>query len=637
MRFRAWARASFSFGLPLVAVADLACNGGASSGVHVTLAPSLVFPQDTLAGVTSLTLAVYDAVNGVGCNSMTGQTMGVTSSTPQSITPPVLTSTGCAAGAKFCGTFQIGKSTTPRVFSAVADGANSAVIAYGCTQEVINTDNAGVQITMQPFVPPAVCGDMTVEFTEQCDPPSTASTPLYFCDSNCHTVEEYLSTPDTTSGGTIAGKVGDKVRPQFVWPAGGAGNFFATWGDRSPTPQTQIDVRVLDPTLSLLATTALGMEASVASMFIPNDPTKPLPPGLETGNQFAPSVAYSNSEYFVVFQDDDTTPTTNSLDIHLRSMQSSTLVADQAPGMPKGINGQEGDGEPGVQNNPCVATGPQGNLYVVWQDSSGEMMAGGPGAITGRIISPLLSLGTTQYVVSGGTAGTGTGANPIVAGTSTGWVVVWTQQDLGAQQDIWMSIIDATGAPSPPIQVNQAPHLNGIQDHPWVAASPSTTFFAVVWADHGAQSGAATEIAFQRFDVNQQPIAGDQAAGSQGVYLNSSNAGDQQVSPVIAETDANNGLYVAAWYDQTNSQIRARYLSTTASVASGNAFLPNYVNVGGTSADFEANTTATEGHARANPIVAIGGAGPFVVIGWEDLDSSQPGIYARRFPLPPTH
>jgi hypothetical protein len=41
------------------------------------------------------------------------------------------------------------------------------------------------------------------------------------------------------------------------------------------------------------------------------------------------------------------------------------------------------------------------------------------------------------------------------------------------------------------------------------------------------------------------------------------------------------------------------------------------------------------GDTRANPVVAIGGSGPFIAFAWEDQTASPPGIYARRFPLPP--
>ena len=42
-----------------------------------------------------------------------------------------------------------------------------------------------------------------------------------------------------------------------------------------------------------------------------------------------------------------------------------------------------------------------------------------------------------------------------------------------------------------------------------------------------------------------------------------------------------------------------------------------------------------QGHTRAAPAVAIGGSGTFIAFAWQDESNAAPGIYGRRFPLPP--
>ncbi|MEO8877886.1 MAG: hypothetical protein ABI461_19990, partial [Polyangiaceae bacterium] len=85
------------------------------------------------------------------------------------------------------------------------------------------------------------------------------------------------------------------------------------------------------------------------------------------------------------------------------------------------------------------------------------------------------------------------------------------------------------------------------------------------------------------------------------------------------------GSFVAAWLDASSGDIRARLIGG----ASG--FLFN--NVDGQSDEFKAS--AEDGRQRANPTAAVGGAGPYITIGWEDTTpDANAGIYTRRFPLP---
>jgi hypothetical protein len=70
--------------------------------------------------------------------------------------------------------------------------------------------------------------------------------------------------------------------------------------------------------------------------------------------------------------------------------------------------------------------------------------------------------------------------------------------------------------------------------------------------------------------------------------------------------------------------VRARFLG------GAGGFLFN--NVTGQASEFQASRA--DGRTRDAPALAVGGAGPYVVIGWEDKTAGGAGIVARRFPLP---
>jgi hypothetical protein len=92
----------------------------------------------------------------------------------------------------------------------------------------------------------------------------------------------------------------------------------------------------------------------------------------------------------------------------------------------------------------------------------------------------------------------------------------------------------------------------------------------------------------------------------------------EQASPAIAGSSAAGGSFVAAWLDLSTGDVRGAVLGGS----SGYLFDP----IDGNATEFKASATVDP--TRENPVVAIGGAGPWVAIGWDDGTS----IYARRFP-----
>jgi hypothetical protein len=536
--------------------------------------------------------------------------------------PTGLAQAGCAANVKFCGTLKVDESATPVVFAAVGKNANSIEVADGCAKQVINQDQVTFSIAMQRNTPPSVCGNNMIDPTEQCDPAGGPGDAV--CDSMCHTKEEYLSAPSTMAGSTLAGMPGDKTFAKVIWPAGAGalGRLVGIWEDHAD-PRTMMNLhlsmRLMDNALFPLKPSDFNQEASTASFFIPNDSSATtFPPTPDSFDQGAPAIVLVGSKYYVVFEDDDNTPGAplgHVFDIHMRTMDSTTYKADQPVDTPIGINGANGVGEVLPQVSPAVAVGPNNNLLITWLDVQAAVNEPGmtctpplcpPGQVFGVVYD------TTQMKVVGNKTPISNGPSdlaPSVAGTPTGWVVTWA-----SGSDIRYRVIAADGSATAPDQkVNDAQH-SGRQDHPQVASLPDGSF-AIVWADHGAQGN--TDIVYQRFDSAGMAIAGDQA-----VAFNTTTMGEQ-VNPAVAAAGANGGVFAAAWADVPSGQIRARLFS----MSSG--FLFN--NVDGSDHDFQASVA--DGHSRDNPALAMGGSG-FLAIAWEDKFATQPGIYARRFPMP---
>jgi hypothetical protein len=305
----------------------------------------------------------------------------------------------------------------------------------------------------------------------------------------------------------------------------------------------------------------------------------------------------------VAFEDDDTPPGQGT-DIHLRTFDAS-FTAGQGPRAPIGINGASGAGEPGTQRAPAIATGPDGTLLVAWEDDAS-------GTVRARTLAPrTLDLGPIVELGAGGAT------HVALAGTLAGWVAVW--QSGG---DVMLRTVNEVGAVGEPaVRVNA--RIDASQGEPSVAALGDGRV-AVVWTDGQGANGA--DVFIQRFDGAGRAVMGDQNAPASTTV-----AGDQ-TAPRVAAGDAGGGFFVAAWQDAASGNVRARFFGPAAEA------LPNAVD--GTDGDFPAGATA--GVTRQAPAVAVGGAGPFVVIAWETAgppslagrSNVAQGIYARRFPLP---
>jgi hypothetical protein len=269
------------------------------------------------------------------------------------------------------------------------------------------------------------------------------------------------------------------------------------------------------------------------------------------------------------------------------------------------VNGSGGAGESGVQTRPAIALGTGETAYVAWQSAPQV----GPGQIVGRTVNlSTMALGA-QVVLSTGASN----ALPSVAALPGGWVVAW-QSDAG----VLVATVDATGNPagSPSTVTVSAAH-NGVQDHPAVASiGGGDGRYAVAWADHG-QNGA--DIVVQRFDASGHAVPGDSTTP-----INALVASGDQVTPTIAGS-ATGAFFAVAWIDTPSGAVRARLLDGSSGF--------DFNNVTGQNDEFP--VSLADGHTRAAPVVAVGGSGPYIAFAWQDQTSGAPGIYGRRFPLPP--
>jgi hypothetical protein len=563
-------------GLVFVAGTAASC-GDTEEPVRTSIVPAFSMPRGMLDKAKRLELRVLDGQ--VTCDETTGLT---TAGGPaHELVKKDLDSTGCAANAKFCGNVSIDKSSAPRVFEAKAKDSGGGVLAVGCATAKIEQDTAAVTIKMFRFLAPPVCGDGTLQPTEQCEPGGTS-----ICDDACQSKEILLSV-GSPGNKTSTGKAGDKTDPFFLWPqgSGDGGRFLALFTDKisGGSGNVEIGLRVMSDDLS--PATSPPAVAS-ASILLPNGTS--FPPDPEPGRQSAPQGAFLGGKYYIVFQDDNS-PGSSGLDVHLRSM-NSVFQSGEPPATPIFINGGA-QGEPQIQQAPSIAAGAD-RLFIAWEDA-------GQGKIVGRTFTPPATLGS-QNDISTGTGNT----HPQVASIMNRWVTTWR-----SGTGIKVRVINTDGTPSGGEQV-----VNGSgagADGGKIAVLPDGRF-AVVWSTGG-------DIFLQRFDAKGQPIAGDQAQPLNDLVIE----GDQ-TQPTIASTPTAGGSYVVAWHDASTGHIRARV------VGGSSGFLFN--NVNGQSSEFQASRE--DGRSRAHPILAVGGAGPFIAIGWEDRSATGAGVVVRRFPLP---
>jgi hypothetical protein len=577
----------------LVLAMATACSGG-DGPARTGLAPSLLFPSGLLQSAAQVVVREYYA-GPAACDATSGTVTGA--GVPDAAT--TLSDIGCAGSAVWCGDMQVTTSGAARVFGAEADDASGTAVAFGCTQLIVDQPTEPLTITMVRVVVPSTCGDGIVQPTEQCDPPGAPGDLV--CDSTCHTKEELVSAVNATSGVPAPGAAtaGQRTVPAVVWPSGtGAtsSRFIALWQDATDPPYTHVGMRVLGGDLDALPAGSAPALAG-GSIWLTSTPyNDPFPSAPDANDQAFPAVAFAAdaTRTFAAFADDSS----GSFEIVLRTLDAS-FSAEQADPIVLGDSGSA----PGIQTRPAIALGANDVAYVVWQSAP----QAGPGQIVGRTYDLAQQQLGAQTVLSSGTSN----QTPAVAAVSNGWIVVWQ-----SGSDIVMVPVAPGGQPSGASSIVSAGH-SGLQDHPGVASiGGGDDRLAVTWADHG-QNGA--DIVVQRFDASGNPIAGDSSTP-----INDTVTDGDQVTPSIAGSSSG-AFFAVVWIDTTSQGVRARLLDASTGF--------DFNNVTGQDDEFQVSLSTSP--ARANPGAAVGGSGPFVAFTWEDQNPASPGIYARRFPLPP--
>jgi hypothetical protein len=466
-----------------LSAAFLAC-GDSSQAPRVAVVTNLTMPRALLDRVTKLSITVLEGE--ATCDPATG-TVTKGAGATELVANHALGSAGCAAGAKFCGDVTIDRSAAPRVFSATGTDGAGATLATGCATATASDATLAVSIKMVRFLAPAVCGDGTIQPTEQCEP---GGTPL--CDASCQTNEILLSA-GSTANRTTTGAPGDKTDASFLWQQGTdtTGWFYAFYTDAATgvSNNTDVGMRVMDGDLSALSSPPAPVAFATASLFLPNGSNGgALPPTAAPFRQAKPQAAFVGTKVFVAFQDDDSAGS-NGLDIHLRSMDARG-VADQGA-TPTGVNGANGAGEAGIQSAPAIAASGS-KVFVAWEDA-------GQGKIAGRTVTPPSTLGN-QNDLSTGTGNVHVG----VAQVGAGWVAVW-QSGTGVK----LRAISADGTPS---GAEQTVSEGAAAATAPAIASLADGSFAVTWSAGG-------DVFVQRYDAQGTKIAGDQAAPVNDVVI----------------------------------------------------------------------------------------------------------------------
>ncbi|MBI5531461.1 MAG: hypothetical protein HY898_02020 [Deltaproteobacteria bacterium] len=570
------------FALPLVL--GLAC-AESHSDRQITIGVNFTMPQTLLDGVESMRLYVADATDATQCAEETG------------IVSSDLTAQGAAQ------TFDLRRGTTQApcpdnsVFCSdevtlPTDGARQLVFqviglasnnpyAVGCTTQAVNSNPFYVHLVVHRFLPPASCGNGTVEVGEQCEPPAGDAS----CDDKCRTKEILLSNanPAPPSAPKVTNtKSKNKKGVQLAWTAGGA--FHAVFQDNEFT-QTGPEINYRQMTADLQAVTSPALLAGQIRLPLENTETnygfveRPF-------TQAAPSITLmADGRFFVAYEDSRQSQTS------LTNISMTPVSGDaKTPGADEVYLDTTANAKDAA---PSIASGPSGLALVVWTDTTA-------GAIRGRIWDT-----SKGWIAAPLTIAASGSSQPRVAGSGGGWKVVWHGASTDGD-DILSSDVSAAANVTAAQVVNTK--TAGVQNQPAVAFTPNGESI-VVWNDGGS-------IMMQRFDKANVKIADDQKDP-----VNPGGAGD---NPSVTGSSLVGGFFAIAW--QSGADIRARF----ADVASGYLFNPE----DGQDGSFVVNyPDSGSSGPRMLPAVAVGG-NSYVGFAWQDESAGHFGIYARRFPLP---
>jgi len=549
---------------------------------------NLRVPAGLLDGATAVELRVSQ---GALCNPATGHVK-------DEVEPETFPLDRCGS-ASWCKTIKLDKDDGERVFHVLASNGGK-LVAEGCTTAAIDKDPLDVAVKVRRYNEPGCCNDGKVQSTEQCDSGIQAMTDCLgnapsdgnatclaivtddVCECDCRAREIVLSAPGTSPSTTNTPNSKSELSLAFSGASGStdvAGSLRAVFTDKEGLGGNDINLRTMRANLTPIASGPLSKQ-----LRLPATCSNTLVTGIARDQRGANIARVSAGVSAVVFIDNKVQPQQYNV--------SLSALGDQGCA----------DKEPIIVNTNATASceaadiagGPEGSALVVWNQG---------GALRARIWNSSGALTPAGADIELGAMSKK--GKPHVAGSSKGWVVVYTGAN---DDDIFMTALDSGGALTVTAkQVNVV--TDGIQDQPDVAAQADGRA-VVVW-----QSGE--QILFQRYDANGQLRSGDQDAP----LAENAPSATAPAAPAVA---GGSGWFAATW-GAGDGTIWARFIGVDAGFG--------YNHVDGQNEDFLASHPLVM-HPRSAPAVAIGES--FVAIGWTDASSEEPvhGIVVRRFPLP---
>jgi hypothetical protein len=583
--------------LGLIPALPVALAVGACAETPVSIGLVMKAPLGLLDDAKSITLSVFEADEGVGCDKTTGRVTRMPSGSDVQTFP--LENTGCAAGVAWCKQIEVDQSKTEKIFYILAKGDAGATIGEGCNQLAVTQDPLAVEITLRRYNPPACCNNGKIEVGETCDTNEDAATACdgsaggecrgivktESCACDCTSEEVLVSIDNLTPPNLKNGPPGSKRELAMTFAPGKgetANGLHAVFvHEAADSAYGDLHTRVLSQDLETIDDSLLGLQLRLSPdcQDLGGTSTTPL-------MQQSPAIAATGNKLAIVYSSEE--KVSGTFDIYL-NVQNDNNCAD---GPPAQLTNAGGSNPLLSSTMPDVAAGgAPGMVLVTWQRS-------------GSIFSRLVNTATPNAPGMG--IPIAQGKNARVAGSEKGWVVVYE----GPNEDVFMRRIGFDGLPTSGAEpVNSI--QTGTQDQPDVAMLDDGRFM-VVWHDANGD-----EIRFQRYDANGAKVAGD----DQAEPLNVASPDTMQRRPVAA---AGLDFFAVAWEDVGGS-VSARYVGAQ----SGFRYNPGT----GQHEPFLASRSDIPDGARSAPAIAVGGRG-YVAIGWQANAANHHGIYVRRFPLP---
>jgi hypothetical protein len=560
-------------------------------------------PLGVLDNAKAVDLSVFEASKAT-CTEATGHVSAIPPEEDGTQTFE-LTNKDCLGGAAWCKVIELDKGEIDMMFAVLARN-ESGVIAEGCAVRKIDQDPLELTIKMHLANAELCCNDGFVQAGEQCEGTPAGGTcggivENEVCDSGCLAKEIQLANvsldePILPEGGRLKTELAMAFCPGTDQLSGGLRAVFSS-ASSDATQGRDVNFRALTKDLNALTDP------------FPFSHQLRLPMECETvggtgglKEQRSPAIApVSDSRVGIVYLSNETAVTRNEVFLIQHTLLGCADV--------KAIKLSTAMDVPDGAERPDFAGGPSGFGLAVWVrggEAYGRIWEAPTDAVSAGNLTPLdpnLELALTPAALDG------TVTSVRVAGTPTGWVIVYSAGGDGdADGGIFMDTVDTKGAlGGAPLRVNDV--TMGVQDQPDVATLKDGTRL-VAWRNK-------KHIYFQRYLEDTR--VGDQFNDLENPM---SSIEGEQANPAVGAPTELGGFFVVAWEEVLTTDIGARIVDAKS------GFLPNSVT--GQPDVFLASHPGFAG-VRKLPAVAIGG---HVVIGWQDENPSHEGVFVRRFPLP---